>query len=192
MGLMKDNDLTDRIWGRVGNKLVFRTTGLSFKTETDSGSPGALGWRKSKRSRFVSLLRLLVLGIPPFVLSHTRPIHLLLSHQERNYKVSQKVKLKRKIINRYLIGSVWPIIKAILKEPFVKGIKGKDFFSLAMLFALTNRVKRITPQSRRQWGTMQPDQMLHHLNSATGSALDILISQMKVICCQEQYLNGYF
>jgi hypothetical protein len=31
MGLIKDNDLTDGISGRVGNKLVFRTTkGLSF------------------------------------------------------------------------------------------------------------------------------------------------------------------
>ena len=85
--------------------------------------------------------------------------------------MSQKVKLKRSIINRYLLGSVWPIVKATLKEPFVKRIKGKDFFSPVMLFALTNRINSITPQSQRQWGTMKPDQMLHHLNLATGSAL---------------------
>ncbi|MET4142057.1 DUF1569 domain-containing protein [Pedobacter sp. UYP1] len=30
---------------------------------------------------------------------------------------------------------------------------------------------RITPQSQRQWGTMTPDQMLHHLNLACGTAL---------------------
>ena len=83
----------------------------------------------------------------------------------------QKAKLKRNIVNRYLLGSVWPIIKATLKEPFVKRIKGKDFFSQTMLDALTNRVNNITPQSVRQWGTMTPDQMLHHLNLATGSAL---------------------
>lgn len=69
------------------------------------------------------------------------------------------------------MASVWPIIKATLKEPFVKGIKGKDFFSPEMVFTITNRVKRITPRSKRQWGTMQPDQMLRHLNLATGSAL---------------------
>ncbi len=82
-----------------------------------------------------------------------------------------KTKLKRSIINRYLMGSVWPIIKATLKEPFMKRIKGKDFFSEKMLNALANRVNSITPQSQRQWGTMTPDQMLHHLNLATGSAL---------------------
>ena len=82
-----------------------------------------------------------------------------------------KAKLKRSIINKYLLGSTWPIIKAILKEPFLKRIKGKDFFSDKMLQALTSRVNRITPQSVRQWGTMSPDQMLHHLNLATGSAL---------------------
>ncbi|MEO7584658.1 MAG: DUF1569 domain-containing protein [Ferruginibacter sp.] len=83
----------------------------------------------------------------------------------------QKAKLKRSIINRYLLGSTWPIIKATLKEPFMKRIKGKDFFSEKMLSTLTNRVNSITPLSQRQWGTMSPDQMLHHLNLATGAAL---------------------
>ena len=85
--------------------------------------------------------------------------------------MAQKAKLKRSIINKYLIGSTLPILLAILKEPFVKRIKGKDFFSEKMLQALINRVNSITPQSVRQWGTMTPDQMLHHLNLATGSAL---------------------
>ena len=83
----------------------------------------------------------------------------------------QKAKLKRSIINKYLLGSTLPILMAILKEPFKKRIKGKDFFSEKMLQALTNRINSITPQSARQWGTMSPDQMLHHLNLATGSAL---------------------
>ncbi len=85
--------------------------------------------------------------------------------------MSSKAKLKRSIINKYLLGSTLPILFAILKEPFLKRIKGKDFFSDKMLQALTSRVNRITPQSERQWGTMTPDQMLHHLNLATGSAL---------------------
>ncbi|MEO6520841.1 MAG: DUF1569 domain-containing protein [Mucilaginibacter sp.] len=86
--------------------------------------------------------------------------------------MSPKAKLKRNIINRYLIASTWPIIKGTLKEPFVKRIKGRDFFSPKMLQTLTSRVNNLSPQSQRQWGTMTPDQMLHHLNLATGSALE--------------------
>ena len=41
--------------------------------------------------------------------------------------MEKKVKLKRSIINKYLLGSTLPILLAILKEPFVKGIKGKSF-----------------------------------------------------------------
>ena len=85
--------------------------------------------------------------------------------------MSKKAKLKRSIINTYLLKSTLQIVLAILKEPFVKGIKGMDFFSEKMLRALTKRVKSITPQSVRQWGTMSPDQMLHHLTLATGCAL---------------------
>ncbi len=54
---------------------------------------------------------------------------------------------------------------------FIKPLKGGAFFSPVMLSELTARIERLTPQSPRQWGTMTPDQMLHHLNLATGSAL---------------------
>jgi hypothetical protein len=85
--------------------------------------------------------------------------------------MSQKAKLKRSIINKYLLASTWPIIKATFKEPFMKKIKGNDFFTTTMLQAFSERINTLTPQSQRQWGTMTPDQMLHHLNLATGSAL---------------------
>ena len=85
--------------------------------------------------------------------------------------MSQKVKLKRSIINKYLLASTWPIIKATLKESFMQKIKGRDFFTPTMLQAFTERINKLTPQSQRQWGTMTPGQMLHHLNLATGSAL---------------------
>ncbi len=85
--------------------------------------------------------------------------------------MTQKVKLKRSIINKYLLGSMFPICIAILKEPFLKGIRGKDFFSEKTLQALTKRVNNVATQSQRQWGTMSPDQMVHHLNLATGSPL---------------------
>ncbi|MEP6677627.1 MAG: hypothetical protein ABJA78_20875, partial [Ferruginibacter sp.] len=53
----------------------------------------------------------------------------------------------------------------------MKKIKGKDFFTPTMLQAFTERINLLAPKSQRQWGTMTPDQMLHHLNLATGSAL---------------------
>jgi len=34
-----------------------------------------------------------------------------------------------KIINPYLLKSIWPIIKAIFKEPFNRRINGNDFFT---------------------------------------------------------------
>ncbi len=83
----------------------------------------------------------------------------------------RKAKLKRSIINKYLLASTWPIIKATFKELFMKKIKGKNFFTPAMLQAFTERINTLTPPSQRQWGTMTPDQMLHHLNLATGAAL---------------------
>lgn len=85
--------------------------------------------------------------------------------------MAQKVKLKRSILNKYLLGSSLPILMATLKEPFKKRIKGKDFFTQQMLEDLTRRVNNLSPQSLRQWGTMMPDQMLHHLNLATGGPL---------------------
>jgi hypothetical protein len=35
------------------------------------------------------------------------------------------------------------------------------------------RVESVTPQSPRQWGTMEVDQMLHHLNLACGGSLGL-------------------
>ena len=81
-------------------------------------------------------------------------------------------------------------MKAVIEEPFMKRIKGKDFFLPTMLQAFTGRINNLTPQSQKQWGTMTPDQMLHHLNLATESALGYFDMLMKVIYCQEPSLNG--
>lgn len=85
--------------------------------------------------------------------------------------MQQQNKLKRSIINAQLIDSTLPITLALAKAPFTKGIKGMDFFSTKTLYEFTLRINRITSNSEKQWGTMTPDQMLHHLNLATGSAL---------------------
>ncbi|MEO7215895.1 DUF1569 domain-containing protein [Mucilaginibacter sp.] len=51
-----------------------------------------------------------------------------------------------------------------------KFVSSKDFFTPKMQAIFTERINRLTPQSRREWGTMAPDQMLHHLNLACGSS----------------------
>ncbi|MBT2560192.1 DUF1569 domain-containing protein [Pedobacter sp. ISL-68] len=83
-----------------------------------------------------------------------------------------KAKLDRKVINRHLLHSVFPILFATIKQPFVKGIRGKDFFTDEKLQTYITRINGLTSQSGRVWGTMTPAQMLHHLNLATGTALD--------------------
>ncbi|MEO8239208.1 MAG: DUF1569 domain-containing protein [Flavobacterium sp.] len=85
--------------------------------------------------------------------------------------MAKKAPLLKLVFNKYLFGSIWPIIKATFKEPFIKKVKGAAFFTPKMSDALSKRVKSISSQSKRQWGTMTPEQMLHHLNLATGAAL---------------------
>ena len=78
-----------------------------------------------------------------------------------------------------------------MKEPFKKRIKGKDFFTEKMLQALTNRISSITPQSVRKWSTMSSDQMLHHLNLATGSALGYFDLPDESYLLPRTVSNGY-
>ncbi|MBT2560191.1 DUF1569 domain-containing protein [Pedobacter sp. ISL-68] len=50
-------------------------------------------------------------------------------------------------------------------------VGSKEFFTPKALSVYTKRINRLTPHSERQWGTMEADQMLHHLNLACGSSL---------------------
>jgi hypothetical protein len=58
----------------------------------------------------------------------------------------------------------------MLQKPEQKFVSSKEFFTPKMQTIFTARINRLTTQSHRVWGTMAPDQMLHHLNLACGSS----------------------
>ena len=49
-------------------------------------------------------------------------------------------------------------------------VDGNLFFTEEKREEYRRRVESVTPQSPRQWGTMEVDQMLHHLNLACGGS----------------------
>src|SRR5258708_28446094 len=51
-----------------------------------------------------------------------------------------------------------------------KQIDGNLFFTEEKRQEYRRRVERVTLNSRRKWGTMEVDQMLHHLNLACGGS----------------------
>jgi Protein of unknown function (DUF1569) len=88
-----------------------------------------------------------------------------------NNHIKEKQKMKRSIINSRLFASGWAILKYIPKSFMVKQVNGLDFFLPANIAILVSRVGQLRPNSVRQWGTMEPAQMLHHLNLAVGSGI---------------------
>jgi hypothetical protein len=48
----------------------------------------------------------------------------------------------------------------------VKQVDGNQFFTEEKRQEYRQRVESVKPNSQRQWGTMEVDQMLHHLNLA--------------------------
>src|SRR5271168_2861184 len=52
----------------------------------------------------------------------------------------------------------------------VKQVDGNQFFTEEKRQEYRRRVESVTPKSQRQWGTMEVDQMLHHLNLASGGS----------------------
>src|SRR6266481_1277269 len=67
------------------------------------------------------------------------------------------------------------MLKYIPRSFRVKQVDGMAFFTESKHDEFRNRLLRITPDSPRQWGTMNVSQMLHHLNLACGSALGRLV-----------------
>ena len=52
----------------------------------------------------------------------------------------------------------------------VKQVDGNQFFTEEKRQEYRRRVESVTPNSQLQWGTMEVDQMLHHLNLACGGS----------------------
>jgi hypothetical protein len=63
------------------------------------------------------------------------------------------------------------ILRDIPRVLRLKQVDGSLFFTEEKRQEYRHRVESVTPQSPRRWGTMEVDQMLHHLNLACGGSL---------------------
>jgi len=79
--------------------------------------------------------------------------------------------MKRTIFNMRLLASTWAIIKYIPRSFIVPRVNGLDFYRPERIAGFVARVNHVQPDTRRCWGTMKPEQMLHHLNLAVGGGL---------------------
>ena len=62
------------------------------------------------------------------------------------------------------------IVRYIPRAFRVKPVDGDLFFTAEKRQEYRRRVESMMPDSQRQWGTMEVDQMLHHLNLACGGS----------------------
>jgi uncharacterized protein DUF1569 len=62
------------------------------------------------------------------------------------------------------------IVRYVPRAFRVKRVDGNLFFTEEKRQEYRLRVEGVTPHSTRQWGTMEVDQMLHHLNLACGGS----------------------
>ena len=79
--------------------------------------------------------------------------------------------LLRALFTRNLLLSAVASVRYIPRAFRVKQVDGNLFFTEQKRQEYRRRVESVTPHSPRQWGTMEPDQLLHHLNLACGASL---------------------
>jgi hypothetical protein len=70
-----------------------------------------------------------------------------------------------------LLTSGVAIVRCIPRAFGVKQVDGNLFFTEEKRQEYRRRQESVTPHSPRQWGTMEVDQILHHLNLACGGSL---------------------
>jgi hypothetical protein len=75
------------------------------------------------------------------------------------------------LFTRNLMMSTVAIVRYIPRAFWVKQVDGNLFFTEEKRQEYRRRVESVTPHSPRQWGTMEVEQMLHHLNLACGGSL---------------------
>ena len=75
------------------------------------------------------------------------------------------------LFTRNLLMSGAAIVRYIPRALRVKQVDGNLFFTEEKRQEYHRHVESVTPHSPRQWGTMEVDQMLHHLNLACGGSL---------------------
>src|ERR1700738_5546719 len=74
------------------------------------------------------------------------------------------------LFTRNLLMSGVAIVRYIPRAFRVKQVDGNLFFTEKKRQEYRRRVESVTLNSRRKWGTMEVDQMLHHLNLACGGS----------------------
>lgn len=77
----------------------------------------------------------------------------------------------RAFFTRNLSVSGVVIVRYIPRALRVDQVDGNLFFTEEKRQEYRRRVESVKPHSPRQWGTMEVDQMLHHLNLASGGSL---------------------
>ena len=63
------------------------------------------------------------------------------------------------------------MVRDLPRVPRLKPVDGSLFFTQEKRHEFRQRIESVTSRSPRQWGTMEVDQMLHHLNLACGGSL---------------------
>jgi hypothetical protein len=78
------------------------------------------------------------------------------------------------VLRAAFTGDFWitgaAIVRYVPQAFRVKQVDGNLFFTEEKRQEYRRRVESVTPDSQRQWGTMEVDQMLHHLNLACGGS----------------------
>jgi hypothetical protein len=83
------------------------------------------------------------------------------------------------------------IVRYMPKAFRVKQVDGNLFFTEEKRQEYRGRVESVTPYSPRQWGTMEVDQMLHHLNLACGAHWVSTISRTRATLLPGRFSSGF-
>ena len=75
------------------------------------------------------------------------------------------------LFTRNLLMSGVAIVRYTPRAFRVKQVDGNLYFTEEKRQQYRRRAESVMPHSTRQWGTMEVDQMLHHLNLACGGSL---------------------
>ena len=70
-------------------------------------------------------------------------------------------------------------------------VDGNQFFTEGKRREYRHRVESVTPNSQRQWGTMEVDQMLHHLNLACGGSQGFYDLPEESYLISRRFSNGF-
>ena len=81
------------------------------------------------------------------------------------------MKLLRALFDADVLMSGVAIVREIPRARRLNPVDRSAFFTREKSQEYRRRIERVTPESPRQWGTMEVDQMLHHLNLASGGSL---------------------